>query len=88
LLRPYVFLFVAAFLVAGVRDIGWRRTAVIGVVVWPLAWREPRLGVALYYAGIAFNLAVTGWIGESSGDCSVSASPGPARLPCRSVTSA
>jgi uncharacterized membrane protein len=26
--------------------------------------REPRLGVALYYAVIAFNLAVTGWIGE------------------------
>jgi uncharacterized membrane protein len=37
-LRPYVFLFVVAFVVAGLRDIGWRRTAAFGVVVWPLAW--------------------------------------------------
>ncbi|HEY3066557.1 MAG TPA: carotenoid biosynthesis protein [Methylomirabilota bacterium] len=37
-LRPYVFLFVAAFVGAGLRDIGPRRTALFAAVVWPLAW--------------------------------------------------
>lgn len=37
-LRPYVFGFLAGFLVAGVRDIGWRRTLVFGGILWPLAW--------------------------------------------------
>jgi putative membrane protein len=38
LLRPYVFGFLAAFLLAGRRDLGWRRTLLFGAVVWPLAW--------------------------------------------------
>ncbi len=37
-LRPYVFLFLAAFLVVGAADLGWRRTVLFGGVVWPLAW--------------------------------------------------
>lgn len=38
LLRPYVFFFLAAFLVAGHRDLGLRRTLLFGAVVWPIAW--------------------------------------------------
>ena len=38
LLRPYVFVFLAAFLVAGARDLGLGRTLRFGAVVWPLAW--------------------------------------------------
>jgi putative membrane protein len=38
LLRPYVFLFLAAFLAAGVRDLGPRRTALFLAWVWPLAF--------------------------------------------------
>lgn len=38
LLRPYVFLFLAAFLLAGARDLGLRRTLLFGALVWPLAW--------------------------------------------------
>jgi putative membrane protein len=38
LLRPYVFGFVAAFVAAGAADLGWRRTALFGAWVWPLAW--------------------------------------------------
>jgi putative membrane protein len=37
-LRPYVFGFIAAFLVAGTRDLGWRRTLLFGAWVAPLAW--------------------------------------------------
>ncbi|MBI4592782.1 MAG: carotenoid biosynthesis protein [Candidatus Rokubacteria bacterium] len=37
-LRPYVFAFLAAFLVAGVADLGWRRTFRFGAWVWALAW--------------------------------------------------
>ena len=37
-LRPYVFLFLAAFLWAGARDLGPRRTLLFGGVVWPIAW--------------------------------------------------
>lgn len=37
-LRPYVFLFLAAFVVAGALDLGWRRTALFAGAVWPLAW--------------------------------------------------
>src|SRR2546422_6204530 len=37
-LRPYVFAFLALFLVAGFLDVGWRRTLVFGAAVWPLAW--------------------------------------------------
>jgi putative membrane protein len=38
LLRPYVFGFLAAFLVAGVADLGWRRTLLFGAWVGPVAW--------------------------------------------------
>ena len=38
LLRPYVFLFMAAFFAAGARDLGLRRTLLFGAVVWPIAW--------------------------------------------------
>jgi putative membrane protein len=37
-LRPYVFGFVAAFLLAGSVDLGWRRTLLFGAWVGPLAW--------------------------------------------------
>jgi putative membrane protein len=37
-LRPYVFLFLVAFLVAGARDLGIRRTLLFGGIVWPVAW--------------------------------------------------
>jgi len=38
LLRPYVFGFLAAFLLAGFIDLGWRRTVLFAAWVWPLAW--------------------------------------------------
>lgn len=38
MLRPYVFLFLAAFLVAGARDLGLSRTLFFGAIVWPIAW--------------------------------------------------
>jgi putative membrane protein len=38
LLRPYVFIFLLIFLVAGVRDLGARRTALSLAWVWPLAF--------------------------------------------------
>jgi putative membrane protein len=37
-LRPYVFGFLAAFLVAGARDLGWRRTLRFAACVSPVAW--------------------------------------------------
>ena len=37
-LRPYVFAFLAAFLIVGVRDLGWRSTLVFGGWVWLVAW--------------------------------------------------
>lgn len=49
LLRPYVFGFLAAFLVAGFADLGWRRTLLFAAWVWPLAWlaefSSTRIGV-------------------------------------------
>ncbi|HEV8584964.1 MAG TPA: carotenoid biosynthesis protein [Methylomirabilota bacterium] len=38
ILRPYVFAFLAAFLWAGARDLGWRRTLTFTAWVWPVAW--------------------------------------------------
>lgn len=38
LLRAYVFAFVAAFLAAGLSDLGWRRTLGFAAWVWPVAW--------------------------------------------------
>ena len=37
-LRPYVFGFLAGFLVAGAGDLGWRRTLLFGAWVGPVAW--------------------------------------------------
>src|SRR5438045_7602896 len=37
-LRWYVFTFVACFLVASARDLGWRGTLVFAAWVWTLAW--------------------------------------------------
>jgi hypothetical protein len=49
LLRPYVFGFIAAFLVAGVLDMGWRRTLLFGACVSPIVWlaevSSTRIGV-------------------------------------------
>ena len=36
-LRPYVFAFLVAFLVAGALDLGWRRTLAFTGCVWPVA---------------------------------------------------
>src|SRR5687767_15043160 len=37
-LRPYVFVFLAIFLLAGAWDLGWRRTLLFAGWVWPVAW--------------------------------------------------
>jgi hypothetical protein len=37
-LRPYVFVFLACYLVLGVRDLGWRSTLFFGAWVWLVAW--------------------------------------------------
>jgi uncharacterized membrane protein len=37
-LRPYVFAFVAGYLILGAIDLGWRRTLLFGAWVWPVAW--------------------------------------------------
>jgi putative membrane protein len=48
-LRPYVFAFLAGFLAAAQRDLGWRRTVRFTACVWPLAWlaefSSTRIGV-------------------------------------------
>jgi uncharacterized membrane protein len=53
LLRPYVFLFLAAFLVCGVRDIGIRRTAIFMAWAWPVAFVAEVLSTRI---GIPFGL--------------------------------
>jgi uncharacterized membrane protein len=59
LLRPYVFGFLAAFLLAGARDLGWRRTLLFGGCVWPVAFlaefSSTRTGVPFglyHYTGV------------------------------------
>lgn len=37
-LRPYVFAFLAVFVAAGARDLGWRRMLGFGGWVWAVAW--------------------------------------------------
>jgi len=37
-LRPYVFAFLAVFLVGGTADLGWRRVLGFAGCVWPVAW--------------------------------------------------
>ena len=51
-LRPYVFAFLAAFLVAGARDLGWGRTLLFGALVWPMAWAAE---LASIHFGIPFG---------------------------------
>jgi uncharacterized membrane protein len=49
LLRPYVFAFLACYLVLGARDLGWRGTLAFGGWVWLVAWvsefSSTRIGV-------------------------------------------
>jgi putative membrane protein len=52
-LRPYVFAFLACFLVVGTLDLGWRRTLVFAAWVWPLAWASE---FASTRVGIPFGL--------------------------------
>jgi putative membrane protein len=58
-LRWYVFTFLACFLVAGMRDLGWRRTLVFAAWVWSLVWvaelASTRIGVPFglyHYTGV------------------------------------
>jgi putative membrane protein len=48
-LRPYVFAFLALFLLAGAADLGWWRTLGFAGCVWPVAWlsefSSTRIGV-------------------------------------------
>jgi Carotenoid biosynthesis protein len=37
-LRPYVFAFLASYVIVGAMDLGWRRTLLFGAWVWPVAW--------------------------------------------------
>jgi putative membrane protein len=59
ILRPYVFLFLAAFVVVGARDLGWTRTLLFGGIVWPIAWlaefASTRVGIPFglyHYTGL------------------------------------
>jgi uncharacterized membrane protein len=59
MLRPYVFGFLAAFLVAGAMDLGWRRTLLFGGWVGPLSWlsefTSTRIGIPFgfyHYTGL------------------------------------
>jgi putative membrane protein len=52
-LRWYVFTFLACFLVAGARDLGWRRTLLFAAWVWPLAWASE---LASTRVGVPFGL--------------------------------
>ncbi len=58
-LRPYVFGFLACYIVAGVLDLGWRRTLAFGASVWPVAWlaefTSTRVGIPFglyHYTGV------------------------------------
>jgi putative membrane protein len=53
LLRPYVFLFLAAFIAAATRDLGLRRALAFTAVVWPLAWAAE---FASIHVGVPFGL--------------------------------
>jgi uncharacterized membrane protein len=48
-LRPYVFAFLACYLILGAMDLGWRRTLLFGSWVWLVAWvsefASTRIGV-------------------------------------------
>ena len=58
-LRPYVFAFLAVYIVAGVADLGWRRTLAFTASVWPVALvaelSSTRTGIPFglyYYTGL------------------------------------
>ena len=53
LLRPYVFLFLAAFLAAGARDLGLRGVLLFGALIWPIAWAAELSSI---HVGIPFGL--------------------------------
>jgi putative membrane protein len=53
LLRPYVFVFLAAFIAAAVRDLGWPRALLFGAVIWPLAWAAEWSSI---HVGVPFGL--------------------------------
>jgi putative membrane protein len=53
LFRPYVFAFVAAFVAAGLADLGWRRTLGFAAWVWPVAWLSEFLSTKI---GVPFGL--------------------------------
>jgi putative membrane protein len=62
ILRPYVFGFVAAFLLTAARDLGWRRTVLFMGWVWPVAWAaefaSTRVGVPFglyHYTGFTLE---------------------------------
>src|SRR5262245_66326665 len=52
-LRPYVFGFLAAFLLAARADLGWPRTLAFLTAVWPVAWTAE---FASTRVGIPFGL--------------------------------
>ncbi len=52
-LRPYVFAFLALFLIAGGADLGWRRTLGFVAAIWPVAWLAE---VSSTRIGIPFGL--------------------------------
>jgi uncharacterized membrane protein len=58
-LRPYVFVFLAGFVAAGARDLGWRRTVAFGAILAPVAWlaefSSTRIGIPFglyHYTGL------------------------------------
>ena len=58
-LRPYVFAFLALFLLAGSADLGWRRTVAFAACLWPVAWlaefSSTRIGIPFglyHYTGL------------------------------------
>src|SRR5436189_293148 len=61
-LRPYVFAFLALFLVAGFLDVGWRRTLVFGLAVRGDRWF---LGRIFYYpdGGVYFGVPLSNFAG-------------------------
>jgi hypothetical protein len=66
LLRAYVCISFAAFLLLASRDLGWRRTP--GWLGWGwAAAKGPGLalgGIGSDYGNVLFNLGITGWIGK------------------------
>jgi uncharacterized membrane protein len=58
-LRPYVFAFLAVFVLAGSADLGWRRVLAFAGCLWPVAWlaefSSTRIGIPFglyHYTGL------------------------------------